>query len=93
MRKYTRIKQYGAQMEEMKRAGKTNREIGEAFGLEKEQVQDYFKRSRIEQRLRGYPSSRKDDTAKTNQELRREIRSLRMEVELLRDFLGELGRR
>ena len=59
-------------MEEMKRAGKTNREIGEAFGLEKEQVQDYFKRSRIEQRLRGYRRSGKDDTAKTNQELRTE---------------------
>lgn len=79
-------------MEEMKRAGRTNREIGEAFGLRKEQVQDYFKRSRIEQRLRGYPRSRKDDAQKTNQALRSELKSLRMEVELLRDFLEELER-
>ena len=87
-----KIKQYGARMEEMKRAGKTNLEIAEAVGLRKEQVKEYFKRSRKEQRLRGSPRSRKDDAQKTNQALRSELKSLRMEVELLRDFLGELGR-
>ena len=87
-----KIKQYGAQMEELKRSGKTNREIAEALGLKKEQVKEYFKRSRKEQRLRGYPRSRKDDAQKTNQALRSELKSLRMEVELLRDFLEELGR-
>ena len=87
-----KIKQYGARMEEMKRAGKTNLEIAEAVGLRKEQVKEYFKRSRKEQRLRGYPPSRKDYAQKTNQALRSELKSLRMEVELLRDFLGELGR-
>ena len=79
-------------MEEMKRAGKTNLEIAEAVGLRKEQVKGYFKRSRKEQRLRGSPRSRKDDAQKTNQALRSELKSLRMEVELLRDFLGELER-
>jgi len=87
-----KIKQYGAQLEELKRAGKTNREIAEELGLKKEQVKGYFKRSRKEQRQRGYPRSRKDDAQKTNQALRSELKSLRMEVELLRDFLGELGR-
>ena len=87
-----KIKQYGARMEEMKRAGKTNLEIAEAVGLRKEQVKGYFKRSRKEQRLRGSPRSRKDDAQKTNQALRSELKSLRMEVELLRDFLGELER-
>jgi len=87
-----KIKQYGAQLEELKRAGKTNREIAEELGLKKEQVKGYFKRSRKEQRLRGYPRSRKDDAQKTNQALRSELKSLRMEVELLRDFLEELER-
>ena len=87
-----KIKQYGAQLEELKRAGKTTREIAEELGLKKEQVKEYFKRSRKEQRLRGYPRSRKDDAQKTNQALRSELKSLRMEVELLRDFLEELGR-
>lgn len=87
-----KIKQYGARMEEMKRAGKTNLEIAEAVGLRKEQVKEYFKRSRKEQWLRGYHRSRKDDAQKTNQALRSELKSLRMEVELLRDFLEELER-
>ena len=37
--------------------------------------------------------SRKDDALKTNQALRSELKSLRMEVELLRDFLDAIERK
>ncbi len=88
-----KIKQYGPRIEELKREGKTYREIAADAGLKYEQVKRYFSRKRREQRLRGYPRSRKDDALKTNQTLRKELASLRMEVELLRDFLGAIERK
>ena len=88
-----KIKQYGARMEELRREGKTIREIAAEVGLKYEQVKEYFKRTRKEQRKRGYPRSRKDDALKTNQTLRSELKSLRMELELLRDFLDAIERK
>ena len=91
-----KIKQYGPRMEELKREGKTNREIATDVGLKYEQVNNYFKRTRRKQRKqskRGFPRSRKDDALKTNRELRSELKSLRMEVELLRDFLDAIERK
>lgn len=88
-----KIKQYGPEMEKLKQEGKTYREIAAAVGLRYEQVKGYFKRNRQEQRRRGYPRSRKDDALKTNQALRSELKSLRMEVELLRDFLDAIERK
>ena len=82
-----KVKQYGAKMEELRKEGHTYREIGEAVGLTGNQVKEYFRRDRREQRLRGYPRSKKEDAKKTNQELRSELKRLRMEVELLQDFL------
>ena len=88
-----KIKQYGPRMEELRREGKTIRAIATEVGLKYEQVKEYFKRTRKEQRKRGYPRSRKDDALKTNQALRSELKSLRMEVELLRDFLDAIERK
>ena len=88
-----KIKQYGPRMEELKREGKTIREIAADVGLKHEQVKGYFSRARREQRQRGYPRSRKNDALKTNQALRKEVESLRMEVELLRDFLDAIERK
>lgn len=87
------VKQHGPRLEEMKREGKTNREIAAEVGLTKEQVERYFERSRREQRARGYPRSKKADAQKTNQELCSELKSLRMENQLLRDFLQLVERR
>ena len=88
-----KIKKYGPRMEELKQEGKTQKEIAAEVGLKYEQVKEYFKRARKEQRKRGYPRSRKDDALKTNQALRSELKSLRMEVELLRDFLDAIERK
>ena len=82
-----KVKQKGPEMEQLRREGKTYREIASAVGLRKEQVKGYFKRGRQEARRRGYPRSKKADALKTNQELRSELKRLRMEVDLLRDFL------
>lgn len=82
-----KVKQKGPEMEQLRQEGKTYREIASAVGLRKEQVEEYFKRRRREQRRRGYPRSKKADALKTNQELRSELKRLRMEVDLLRDFL------
>ena len=85
-----KIKKYGPQMKEMKHAGERYSAIAAKLGLTYGQVQGYFKRSRQEQRQRGYPRSRKPDEKKTNQALRKELKSLRMELELLRDFMDVL---
>ena len=75
-----KVKQKGPEMEQLRREGKTYREIASVVGLRKEQVEEYFKRSRREQRRRGYPRSKKADALKTNQALRSELKRLRMEV-------------
>ena len=88
-----KVKQHGAQIEEMKRQGCTRKEIAEATGLKPEQIKGYLKRKRAEQRKRGYPRSKKEDVQKTNQELRSELKRLRMEVTLLRDFQDAMERK
>lgn len=80
-------------MEELRASGKSNREIAEQLGLTGEQVKGYFSRTRREQRLRGYPRSKKDDTLKTKQALCSEVKSLRMEVDLLRGFMAGIERK
>lgn len=82
-----KVKQYGPRMEEMRRKGATYREIGDEVNLTHEQVKEYFRRDRREQRQRGYSRSKKSDAQKTNQVLRGELKSLRMELDLLRDFM------
>ncbi|GEM_PF-3718652 len=88
-----KVKQYGPQIEEMKRQGSTHKEIAAATGLKPEQIKEYLRRSRVEQRKRGYPRSQKPDAQKTNQELRSELKRMRMEVALLRDFLSAMERK
>jgi transposase len=88
-----KVMKHGPHMEELKRAGKSNTEIAQATGLRYEQVKEYFRRRRGEGRRKGYRRSKKADALKTNQVLRGEIKSLRMEVALLRDFAEELGRK
>jgi hypothetical protein len=82
-----KVKQHGPRMEELRRKGATYQEIGDKVNLTREQVKEYFRRDRREQRQRGYSRSKKSDAQKTNQTLRGELKSLRMELDLLRDFM------
>ena len=85
-REYEQIKMYKAQIFEMRESGKTFREIAEHFGFkDKYVVKEFFKRER--RNILKAPKPRGRKPAVTLQECKYEIKRLRMENELLRDFL------
>lgn len=49
-REYRHIKQYEKEIRELKSQGLTQREIGEKFGFSREQIKDFFKRERRNER-------------------------------------------
>lgn len=97
---YTHIKYLEAEILSMKELGKTKREIAEHYGLKTEQVKELLKRYRrrnrkiaagIAPRPKGRP--RKDSEPRDIvAEQAREIQRLKMENELLRDFLSLTGK-
>lgn len=98
-RRYTKVEILSEEVFRRKAAGETNREIGESYGLTKEQVKNLVRRQNRKQRLiaKGYIPRPKGRPRKSpaNEEERRnnELIALRMQVELLRNFLYEAGRR
>jgi len=98
-RAYTHIKHLEKQIFEMKETGKTNREIATHFGFGKKQITRLVTRHNqaerkaaagILPRRRGRPSK---GHKPAEQEKDNEIKRLKMENELLRDFLRIAGRR
>ena len=99
--KYTHIKIFEEEILALKAAGKTKQEIANTFGLEKEQVKDFLKQCRrrerkiaagIMPRPKGRP--RKDVPPRDMiEEQAYEIKRLKMENKLLRDFLQLTGRK
>jgi len=98
-RSYVKVECLTEEVFRRKAAGETNREIGEHFGLSKEQVKQLATRQRRKQRLieNGYiprPKGRpRKDAADESVRQQNELAQLRMQVELLRNFLSEAGRR
>lgn len=98
-RKYTHVQELADEIYKRKAEGQSNREIGERYGLTKEQVKQLvFRENRKARRIEaGYvplPKGRPLKTAETKEQKREnEIVLLRMQVELLRNFLSEAGRR
>ena len=100
-RKWVNIKMLGAEINAMRQAGKTRQEIADHFGLEKIQIKNWINRynkeiKRIEAGItpcpKGHP--RKDAVARDlATEQAYEINRLKMENQLLRDFLGLTGRK
>lgn len=82
-----------------KAAGETNRQIAESYGLTLEQIKELVKRQNRKARLiaQGYVPRPKGRPCKnpSDEETRRknELTELRMQVELLKNFLSEAGRR
>lgn len=82
----------------MQEAGKTHREIAEHFGLELDQVKQFLKRRRMRQRkqaaeIQPKPKGRpRKDGQPPHQSEAAELKRLRMENQLLRDFLELAGR-
>jgi len=93
-RKYTRIKIFEEQIIEMRAAGKTRQEIADKLGLTKEQIKEWVKRhnKRISETESEVPKERGRKAAVTLSEYKYENKRLKMENELLRDFLRLCGR-
>ncbi|MBQ9265070.1 MAG: hypothetical protein IJ189_12805 [Clostridia bacterium] len=97
--KYTKVEELAEVIFARKAAGETNRQIGESYGLTLKQVKELVSRQNRKQRLmaQGYIPRPKGRPRKNpeNEEVKRnnELIQLRMQVELLRNFLSEAGRR
>lgn len=100
-RKYTKIDQYEKQILSMREEGKTHREIAESLGLEKEQIKKWLRRYRIKKEKieSGIPIRTRGQHRKNSEpkniiaEQAYEIQRLKMENDLLRDFLRFAERR
>lgn len=98
-RKYTKEEQLKSIIEERAKAGETYREIGTALGLTREEVRGAMHRQHARERklAAGYiprPKGRpRQEAASEEAKQHNELVRLRMQVELLRNFLSEAGRR
>ena len=88
-RQYTKIEQYEETILQMKANGCTRREIAEKVGITSEQVHQFIHRYNRRQRdiESGILPKKKGRPSKSGS-LESEISRLRMENELLRDFLS-----
>ncbi len=91
-RRYTHVKELLPAIQEMVTSGKTQREIAEYYGFkDKEVVRELLKRER--RKAHKVPKSRGRKPAKTLAEYKYENKQLKMENELLRDFLQSMERK
>ena len=97
-RKYTKVEQLTSIIEGRAGGGETYREIGAALGLAREQVRGVMHRLHARERKiaagyipqpKGHP---RKEAASEEERQRNELARLRMQVELLRNFLSEAGR-
>ena len=87
-RRYTKVQQLLPVIEQMLEAGMSHRQIEEELGLEGDRpVHNLLKRQR-KKTVKEKPKFRGRKPAKTLQEYKYENKRLKMEVELLRDFLS-----
>jgi len=98
-RKYTKVEKLSEIIRARKAAGETNRAIGESYGLSLKQIKGLINRQNRKERMlaAGYvlrPKGRpRKEAASEEVRQQNEIVKLRMQVELLRNFLSEAGRR
>ena len=86
-RRYQKIQALLPEIKKMLDGGMTQREVEEALGLEGDRpVHELLKRER-KKSVKGIPKQRGRKPAKTLQEYKYENKRLKMENELLRDFL------
>ena len=98
-RKYTKVELLSEEVFRRKEAGESNREIAESYGLSKKQIKGLVKRQNRKTCLiaKGYiprPKGRPRQNAEDEETQRNnELIELRMKVELLQNFLSEVGRK
>ena len=91
-RKYQHTMELLPQIKEMLGAGMTQKEVEEVLGLTGNRpIHELLKRERRKE-LQGVAKQRGRKPAKTLQEYKYENKRLKMEVELLRDFLSLTGK-
>ena len=91
-RKYTHVQELLPSIKAMLKEGKTQREIAEYYDFkDKHVVRRLLQRERKKQ-IEGVPKQRGRKPAKTLQEYKYENKRLKMENELLRDFLQSTER-
>ena len=92
-RGYTHVQELIPKMQQMVAEGKTQREIAEYYGFrDKEVVREALKRARRKE-VAGLTKPRGRKPAKTLAEYKYENQRLKMENELLRDFLQSTERK
>ena len=92
-RRYTNMLALLPEIERMLESGMSHREIEEKLGLEGDRpVHNLLKRQR-RKAVKGVPKQRGRKPANTLQEYKYENERLKMEVELLQDFLRSIGRK
>ena len=98
-RNYTKMEQLFEVIFARKAAGETNREIADSYGLTLTQIKQLVARQNRKGRriAAGYIPRPKGRPRKTeaSEDVKRnnEVAQLRMQVELLQNFLSDLGRR
>ena len=98
-RRYTKVEELAEAVGKRHEQGETYAEIATSYGLEKKQVWQLMERQRRKERkiAAGYiprPKGRpRKEPASEAVKRNNEIVQLRMQVELLRNFLSEAGRR
>ena len=98
-RGYTKVEQLSGEVFRRKAAGETNREIAESYGLTLRQIKKLITRqnNKAKRIADGYvprPKGRpRKNPADEETQRSNELAELRMQVELLRNFLSEAGRR
>ena len=91
-RKYQHTMELLPRIKQMLSEGKTQKEVEDALGLTGcRPVHELLKRERKKEQ-QGLPKQRGRKPAKTLQEYKYENKRLKMEVELLRDFLSLTGK-
>ena len=91
-RKYQHVKEMLPMIKQMLAAGMTQKEVEDELGLGGcRPIHELLKRERRKE-SHGVPKQRGRKPAKTLQEYKYENKRLKMEVELLRDFLSLTGK-
>lgn len=91
-RSYTHVQALLPEIQEMVESGKTQREITEYYGFKDKGVAKRLLERERKKQIQGIPKQRGCKPAKTLAEYKYENKRLRMENELLRDFLQSTER-
>ena len=91
-RKYEHVQELLPIVRELREKGKTYNEIAQKLGMANGEVARELLRRERRKEIQGIPKHRVRKPAKTLQEYKYENKRLKMEVELLRDFLLLTGK-